>query len=306
MRKVYGFGETVLDIIFKDGMPAAARPGGSVLNSFVSLGRLGWDPCFISEYGMDDVGGLIEDFLKDNGVRTDFVNRYSEGQSALALAFLDSENNANYSFYKNFPVKRLQELPSSIQKDDIILFGSIYASSAAVRESVMRFLNMGREAGGLIVYDPNFRKAHLSELEELRPRIIENLAFADIVRGSDEDFKLVFGMDDPLEIADRFLGDSCILIFTRNREGVQVYSGKNQVDVPSDKITPLSTIGAGDNFNAGIVHFLLSRNILREHIGELSEHDLEEMAITGIRFASNVCLSYDNYISRDFAEGLLS
>ena len=88
MRKVFGFGETVLDIIFKDGQPRAAKPGGSVLNAFVSLGRLGWDPCFVSEYGQDNVGRLIDEYLLENGVNTKYINRFTDGQSALAMAFL--------------------------------------------------------------------------------------------------------------------------------------------------------------------------------------------------------------------------
>ena len=162
MRKVFGFGETVLDIIFKDGQPRAAKPGGSVLNAFVSLGRLGWNPCFVSEYGQDDVGLLIDDYLVENGVNTKYINRFNDGQSALAMAFLDDDNNANYTFYKNFPKKRLQELPEDIGADDIILFGSIYASSKEVRKSVVRFLDMGLERGAIIIYDPNFRRAHLA------------------------------------------------------------------------------------------------------------------------------------------------
>jgi len=162
MRKVFGFGETVFDIIFKEGVPVAAKPGGSVLNAFVSLGRLGWNPSFISEYGMDDVGELIENTLKKNGVHTGYVNRFSEGQSALALAFLDKDNNASYSFYRKFPEKRLQKLPDDIQPDDIIMFGSIYAHTSEVRSSVIRFLELGKQMGGLILYDPNFREVHLA------------------------------------------------------------------------------------------------------------------------------------------------
>jgi len=128
MRKVFGFGETVLDIIFKDGQPRAAKPGGSVLNAFVSLGRLGWEPCFVSEYGQDNVGRLIDDYLLENGVNTKYINHFTDGQSALAMAFLDDDNNANYTFYKNFPDERLQELPEDIAADDIILFGSISVS----------------------------------------------------------------------------------------------------------------------------------------------------------------------------------
>lgn len=38
MRKVIGIGETVLDIIFKNGKPTEAVPGGSTFNGIVSLG----------------------------------------------------------------------------------------------------------------------------------------------------------------------------------------------------------------------------------------------------------------------------
>ena len=37
MRKVIGIGETILDIIFRNGQPTAAVPGGSVFNGVVSL-----------------------------------------------------------------------------------------------------------------------------------------------------------------------------------------------------------------------------------------------------------------------------
>jgi fructokinase len=306
MRKVFGFGETVFDIIFKDGQPRAAKPGGSVLNAFVSLGRLGWKPCFVSEYGQDNVGRLIEDYLVENGVNTQYVNRFDDGQSALAMAFLDDENNANYSFYKNFPAKRLQELPEDIKADDIILFGSIYASSMAVRKSVVRFLEIGLERGAIILYDPNFRKAHLAELEELKPRILENLNYADIIRGSDEDFQLIFGADRSEKVSEIIGDDTKLLLYTQNSGHVKVLLNSLKTSIPGEKIEPVSTIGAGDNFNAGIIHWLLKNGVTRAGLQQLREGDLEDMAATGIKFATNVCLGFDNYISHDFARGILN
>lgn len=38
MRQIYAIGETLYDIIFKDGQPQAGKPGGAMLNSTVSLG----------------------------------------------------------------------------------------------------------------------------------------------------------------------------------------------------------------------------------------------------------------------------
>ena len=47
MRKVIGIGETILDIIFRNGQPTAAVPGGSVFNGVVSLARAGVPVSFI-------------------------------------------------------------------------------------------------------------------------------------------------------------------------------------------------------------------------------------------------------------------
>ena len=41
MGRIIGIGETVFDILFKDGQPMKAVPGGSVYNSIISLGRMG-------------------------------------------------------------------------------------------------------------------------------------------------------------------------------------------------------------------------------------------------------------------------
>lgn len=305
MKRVFGFGETVFDVIFKEGQPVAAKPGGSVLNAFVSLGRLGWDPCFVSEYGEDHVGRLIDVYLVENGVNTGYVNRFGNGQSAIALAFLDDENNANYYFYRDFPNQRLQELPEDIAADDILLFGSIYASSGEVRRSVLRFLEIGRDHGAIIIYDPNFRRAHLAELKELKPRILENIRYADIIRGSNEDFELIFGAEQVEKVREIIGDDSKLLLYTQNSGPVKVLLNSMETSIPSENIEPVSTIGAGDNFNAGIIHWLLKNGVSRAGLQSLREGDLAEMAGTGIKFATNVCLGFDNCISHDFTRGIL-
>ena len=180
MRKIYGIGETVLDIIFKDNQPQAAKAGGSVLNSVVSMGRMKLPVSFISEYGPDDVGKLIDKFLKENGVDSSSVHRFRDGSTALALAFLDEKNDAHYTFYKDFPEKRLDiEFPDII-KDDIIQCGSFYAIWPEIREKFKKFILGAKEKGALILYDPNFRKGHLSELNILKPLIIENMQMASL------------------------------------------------------------------------------------------------------------------------------
>ncbi len=134
MRKIYGIGEALVDIIFKDNQPQAAKAGGSVLNSVVSMGRMSLPVSFISEYGQDNVGLLIDNFLKDNGVDTSCVHRFKDGTTSLALAFLDENNDAHYTFYKDYPEKRLDIEFPEINEDDIVQCGSFYAIWPEIRE----------------------------------------------------------------------------------------------------------------------------------------------------------------------------
>ena len=150
MRKVIGIGETLLDIIFKDNKPVEAVPGGSTFNAIVSLGRVGADAFFVTETGDDHVGALVRSFLSSNNVCTDYVLERKGWKSPVSLAFLDSDNNANYTFYRD-PNADPVDIPlPDINPDDIVLFGSFYAVSPATRARVIALLERARDCGAII------------------------------------------------------------------------------------------------------------------------------------------------------------
>lgn len=304
MRKVIGIGETILDIIFKDGQPCRAVPGGTVFNGIVSLSRMGVPVSFISEFGNDQVGNIIATFMEENGLPTDFIDRYPDGKSPVALAFLDERQNASYMVFKDYPAQRLEVACPQIEEDDIFILGSYYALNPALRNRVVEFLQYARERKAIIYYDPNFRKPHADEALRLRPDVLDNFEYADIVRGSDEDFSLLFGKTDMQEIYDEYVSFHCSnLIVTHAAEGADLYMRKREkehFDAPA--IQPVSTIGAGDNFNAGLIYGMLRYDIRRNDLPALGRPDWERIIGCGMDFAAGVCLTFDNYISRSFAD----
>jgi fructokinase len=306
MRKIYGIGETVFDIIFKSGQPQAAKAGGAMLNSTVSLGRIGLPVSFISEYANDNVGKIIDSFLQENGVGTDFIDHFKEGKTKLALAFLNEKNDASYTFYQDYPELRLNIKFPAIIKDDIILCGSIYAITDEIRKKFMDLISMSCKNGAIVIYDPNFRPSHSSDLGKLLPLIIENMQNAKLIRGSDEDFKNIFGATTPDE-AWKVVSKYCnCMVYTANAEGVFVrtisYSGRFSVKA----IKPVSTIGAGDNFNAGMMAAIYRNQITCDQLEKMGEEGWSTVVSMGVDFATNVCLSYENYISEEFAKELKS
>ncbi len=301
MRKIYTIGETVLDILFKDKLPVTAKAGGACLNSAVTLGRLNLPVYFIGEYGLDEVGNIIDSFLKENNVSTEYVYRYYDGKSTLALAFLNENNDASYDFYKIYPEKRLAVDFPQIQEDDIVLFGSIYAVTAEVRKKLIEFIRQANKKKAIVIYDPNFRKQHLHALHQLKPLIFDNFTYADIVRGSSEDFSFIMGSENADE-AYAEIGKHCKnLLYTANKKGVYVHTPQKKLVFPVKSLEPVSTIGAGDNFNAGIVYSLIKQEIMHKDLENLDDKSWESLVTTAVDFATYVCMSYDNYISKEFA-----
>ena len=305
MRRVIGIGETILDVLFKDNQPKAAVPGGAVFNGIISLGRAGANVTFISEVGGDKVGNIILDFMKENGVGTDNVMVYPDRKSPVSLAFLNEKNDAEYIFYKDYPSLRLDAEMPEVTGDDIIMFGSYYAITPQLRDKVKELLDRARKAGAIIYYDVNFRKSHAHEAIKLMPIILENFEYADIVRGSNEDFGFMFGMTDPDKVYQHKVSFYCPrFICTNGGEGLCLRTATLKKDYPVAPLQTVSTIGAGDNFNAGLVFGLLKNRIRRADLDELTEADWDKIIASGMSFSKEFCTSLDNYISKEFADKL--
>ena len=307
MRKVFGIGETILDIIFRNDQPQKAVPGGSVFNGLISLGRLNVPVSFISELGNDRVGDMIRDFMEDNHITTEFVDRFPDGKSPISLAFLDDDKNANYIFYKDYPAQRLEVPLPKIEKDDIFVFGSYYSLNPVLRTRMVEFLQYAQERKAIIYYDPNFRKAHAHEAIRLMPTVLENLEFADIVRGSDEDFQNLYGKTDAEKVYKEHIQFYCDRFLTTHvANGVNLHTRNFTRHFDSPQIQPLSTIGAGDNFNAGIIYGLLKYDVRHADLPSLDQDTWGKIIRCGMDLASEVCQSYDNYISKEFAAKYVS
>lgn len=303
MRKIYTIGETVLDILIKENKPFTARAGGACLNTAVTLGRLGLPIQFIGEYGLDEVGNFIDGFLKENKVSTEYVYRYYDGKSALALAFLNENNDASYDFYKIYPEKRLNIEFPHVKQDDIVVFGSFYAITPEVRKKLIHFIQEAKKNKAIIIYDPNFRKTHLHQLPHLKAMIQENISYATIVRGSHEDFSFIYGARNADEAYKNFGDKPPALLYTSSTKGVYLKTPQMSQKFAVKKIVAKSTIGAGDNFNAGIVYTIFKKHIKFKHIAMMDIEDWQDIIETAVEFASHVCENYDNYLSDEFAAG---
>ena len=305
MRKVIGIGETILDVIFKNDQPIGAVPGGSMFNGLISLGRVGMNAGFISETGNDRIGRKIIKFLEDNHVDASNISVYPETKSPVSLAFLNDQNDAEYIFYKDHPNDKLDFIFPEIQADDIVMYGSFYAVNPVIRPQMFAFLEHAHRQGAILYYDVNFRASHANDVMKVTPNILENLEFADIVRGSKEDFEVMFNKSEADIVYRSQISFYCKnFIYTQGAEPLILKGvGGFSKDYPVAQTETVSTIGAGDNFNAGFVYGLVKYGITREMLETGVAEELWDKVIDEAQqFATNVCQSINNSVDQTFAD----
>ncbi|MBR5925252.1 MAG: carbohydrate kinase [Bacteroidales bacterium] len=306
-RMVAGIGEMVLDIVFREGQPQAAVPGGSVFNSMVSLGRtLGRTNPDVrlvmdSQTGDDAVADIMTEFMLKNGLSTDGIQRV-HGQSAVSMAMLDANNNAHYEFFRDKTLPPF-ELPSTrFEADDIMLFGSVFAVNPGTAPQTRALARRAQEAGGIVYYDINFRKNHPADPASIE----ENIALCDIVRGSSEDIEGLYGTSNAAKVYEERIAPLCHnFICTHGGKDAEFFSPGVHLRLPVPHVEKIvSTIGAGDNFNAGTLYAIVHHGFTKARLAALTEDDWRLLSRHAMAFSANVCASMFNYVDPDFIESL--
>ncbi len=300
---VYALGEMLLDVLVKEEIPpekylSFGHAGGAMLNVAVSLARAHTKTALISESGDDAIGAYLIRFLKNNQVNTSYIQQYRNHRTSVALAKLDLRKKPVYTFQKHYPKQRRLRSPKEFSASDILLFGSLYALDPAIRPEIEKILFVAQKAGTRIVYDPNIRLAEKLADKSRREALLNNLKSANIIKGSDEDFHAIFGPNTPEEQVSALqqINPEAIIFITLGEHGALAAWKKKIIHKPAQKINVISTIGAGDGFNAGLIAKIEREKWLLE---DIPAH-LEACLDSGIAFSAAVCASKDNYIPSTF------
>lgn len=301
MKRIIGIGETVYDIIFKNGQPVSATPGGSSFNALISIGRKGVPCSMLTNVGDDNIGTLTMNYMRDNGVDISLAYRQKGMKSHVALAFLDENDNAQYQFYKDHAGVEMPAMNIQFSNEDAVLFGSFFAINPAIRDVTLPLLRKAHDNGAFLYYDINFRASHIADIPMTLDNINENMKLSTVVRGSLEDFGYLYSCTDIDEIYEKHIRPFCpYFICTDGGKPVQLRTPQLSLSFEAPKIKTVSTVGAGDNFNAGFLsQLIISPAITSIPIAEWDKKIWEVLIANGQKFSALVCQSLGNSIPKE-------
>jgi fructokinase len=256
-------GEALVDL-FESACAGEAvyRPmvGGAPLNVAAGIARLGQPVEFIGSVGVDAFGERIWTLLTEIGVGTASAPRVAVPTTLAVTSLYDGV--PEFHFYGDPPSFSLLS-PNDIDQDLVGRAGALYCGSITFLYEPA--LAAARRAwavpGPLKALDPNVRPSLLGEPGPLRSIVEEFATSADLVKLSEPDGLVLFGLPPEDAAAHlRGLGAAAVVV-TLGERGAYADVPGGRFAVPAPAVTAIDTTGAGDASMAGLMHGLLTGGV---------------------------------------------
>lgn len=251
---------TGTDLISAPAFKKAA--GGAPGNVAVGLQLLGIDTGFIGKVGEDAFGHFLTGTLADKGVDVSSVIYSDEARTALAFVSLKADGDREFMFYRHPSADmllRVDEIDSSlIKKAKLLHYGSISLIADPVRNATLKAVDLAKQAGCLISYDPNLRPALWPDLTAAKKGLLLGLSKANIVKLADDEAEFLTGMTNLEQAKDALWHDDLkLMVITRGSKGSQYFTPDCQGTAAPFCVDSIDTTGAGDGFVAGLLQGIL-------------------------------------------------
>lgn len=256
-----------------------ANPGGAPCNVLAMLNKLGKKTAFIGKVGNDQFGKQLREVVAQSG--TDVSNLLMDEKVHTTLAFVHTfpDGDREFSFYRNPGADMMltkDEVNADIVKSSRIFhFGTLSSTHPGVREATRYALQVAKDNGLLVSFDPNLREPLWESLEQAREEICYGLSQCDILKISDNEMEFMTGTTDYTEGVQilRKEYDIPLIFVTMGKEGSRAYYKDMIVEAaPFLRTDTIETTGAGDTFGACALNYVLEHGI-----ENLTEENLKEL-----------------------------
>ena len=263
--KVWVLGDAVVDLLPESDGRLLPCPGGAPANVAVGIARLGGTSGFIGRVGDDPFGALMQRTLLTEGVDITYLKQDEWHRTSTVLVDLNDQGERSFTFMVRPSADLFLEttdLPCWRHGEWLHLC-SIALSAEPSRTSAFTAMTAIRHAGGFVSFDPNIREDLWQDEHLLRLCLRQALHLADVVKLSEEEWRLISGKTqndrDICALAKEY--EIAMLLVTKGAEGVVVCYRGQVHHFAGMSVNCVDSTGAGDAFVAGLLTGLSSTGL---------------------------------------------
>lgn len=256
-----------------------ANPGGAPCNVLAMLQRLGKKTAFIGKVGKDMFGNQLKKAVEEVGIDTRNLILDEEHHTTLAFVHTYPDGDRDFSFYRD-PGADMMLTKDDVQKEliessRIFHFGTLSSTHEGVREATRHAIELAKEAGCIITFDPNLRPPLWKSLEDARAEIEYGMSKCDVLKISDNEVEFMCGTTDydkgAAMIQEKY--HIPLILITLGKDGSRAYYKNLRVEAaPFLQENTIETTGAGDTFCASTLNYVLEHGL-----EDLTEDQLKEL-----------------------------
>jgi fructokinase len=299
MKKILCIGEALIDMICTDkGKPLSEgenflkKPGGAPTNVAAAIAALGGTVELAAKVGIDPFGKHLIDVMDSFGVSTKWMLQDENHFTTFAFVSLMENGERDFYFNRGADGQLNRDEVDTINLDEfsIVHFGSATGFlPGPLQAAYQSLLQKSLQQEIFISFDPNYRS--LLFQNDRQSFIDQSWNFLDrchFFKVSDEEAMMLTGRQTVTDAAADFLQRTkSVFAITIGKEGTLLgVDGKTEI-IPSIKINPVDTTGAGDAF-VGALLYQLSDKSLAE-IKALSAEEWKKIIYNGNKAGARTC-----------------
>ena len=245
-----------------------ANPGGAPCNVLAMLERLGKKTAFIGKVGKDMFGNQLKAAVEEVGIDTRNLIMDENVHTTLAFVHTYPDGDRDFSFYRD-PGADMMLTKDEVQKEliensRIFHFGTLSSTHEGVREATRHAIELAKEAGCIITFDPNLRPPLWKSLDDARKEIEYGMTKCDVLKISDNEVEFLFGTTDydkgAAMIREKY--NIPLVLITMGKDGSRAYYKDLRVEAaPFLQENTIETTGAGDTFCASTLNYILEHGL---------------------------------------------
>ena len=244
-----------------------ACPGGAPCNVLAMLNKLGRKTAVIGKVGEDQFGRLLKGTIEELGIETKGLILDKEIHTTLAFVHTFPDGDREFSFYRKPGADMMlteEEVDYDlIRQSRIFHFGTLSMTDEPVRSATKKALEVAKEAGCLITFDPNLRPPLWNSLDEAKKQMEYGFQYCDMLKISDNEIQFVSGKEDYDEgicyLQDKY--NIPLIFLTMGKDGSRAYYKDIRVERKGFQVKAIETTGAGDTFCGCSIHGLLTHGL---------------------------------------------